>query len=114
MKINKMCIAVLVMIFPVFFIDPVMAGSEEDAAKEFENAAKLEKEGSYRNAAKCYKNAGEWSSDEIMKVNALRGAARSYRNEKQYGAEFDCIEALLQKHLNSVNFSELVDREYEI
>lgn len=89
-------------------------GAEEELGPAWTQALKLEKAGAYRKAAKAYMEAHLLTDDKIVKMNALRGAARSHRKNKMYGAEFDCLNRLLNEHLQTVEFQKIVDRQYEI
>lgn len=87
---------------------------DEQANKAFVDARSFEKNEDFSGAAKAYKAAQIYADDPVLKANALMGAARAYRKEKQYGDEFDCLEKLAKEHLNRVNFTQLVDRQFEI
>lgn len=87
---------------------------DEQANKSFDDARTAEKNEDYSAAAKAYMAALIYADDPVLKSNALQGAARSYRKKKLYGDEFDCLERLAKEHLNRVNYTEVVDRQYEI
>ena len=90
------------------------AKNDADALKVFQKGLDLEREGEYRKAAKRYLDAELLTSDKTVKANALINAARSYRQAELYGREFDCIERLIKEHMNRIDFSQAVNREYEI
>lgn len=103
---------VLFLIFSLVILP--LSGTEQKAGKAWEQAVKLEKAGSYRKAAKQYMQAHFYTGDAVVKMNALRGVARSHRQNKMYGAEFDCLNRLLDEHLNLVDFQKISNRQYAI
>ena len=90
--------------------------AKHDAAalELFQKGLDLEREGSYRKAARRYLDAEFLTSDKIVKSNALSNAARAYRQAELYGKEFDCIERLIKEHMSRIDFTGAVNREYEI
>ncbi len=91
-----------------------LSASEQQADEYLLEATQQEASGSYRKAAKNFMAAHLESDDPVVRMNALYGAARSYRKQGQYGAEFECLNRLLEDHLGQVNFTEIIDRQYEI
>ena len=90
------------------------AKNDATALEVFQKALDLEREGEYRKAAKRYLDAELLTSDKTVKSNALTHAARAYRQAELYGKEFDCIERLISEHMNRIDFTGAVNREYEI
>jgi outer membrane protein assembly factor BamD (BamD/ComL family) len=90
--------------------------AKNDAAAQevFRKGLELEREGSYRKAAKRYLAAELLTSDKTVKANALANAARAFRQAELYGQEFDCIERLIKEHMGRIDFTQAVNREYEI
>ena len=90
------------------------AKNDAAALKVFQKGLDLEREGSFRKAAKRYLDAELLTSDKTVKTNALTNAARAYRQAELYGQEFDCIERLINEHMTRIDFTAAVNREYEI
>ena len=90
------------------------AKNDAAALEVFQKGLDLEREGDYRKAAKRYLDAELLTSDKTVKANALTNAARAYRQAELYGKEFDCIERLINEHMNRIDFTMAVNREYEI
>ena len=90
------------------------AKNDAAALKVFQKGLDLEREGDFRKAAKRYLDAELLTSDKTVKSNALFNAARAYRQAELYGREFDCIERLIKEHMNRIDFTSAVNREYEI
>lgn len=90
--------------------------AKHDAAAlvAFQKGLDLERDGSYRKAARRYLDAELLTSDKTVKSNALSSAARAFRQAELYGREFDCIERLIKEHMNRIDFTGAVNREYEI
>lgn len=106
----------LVSLFAGFcFLTPtILSASDEEANSAFTLARQAEKDQNYSEAIKQFKAAKVYADDPVLKTNALLGAARAYRKKELYGEEFDCLQTLLKEHINRVDFSQLVDRQYEI
>ena len=94
----------------------VLTGSASDQkANEYFSQGRLrEKDSSYRRAASRYMDAHFLAETSVLRGNLLIAAARAYRKAKLYGEEFDCLERLIREHLNEINFSQVVDRQYQI
>lgn len=90
------------------------ARNDATALEVFQKGLDLEREGNFRKAAKRYLAAELLTSDKTVKANALSNAARAYRQAELYGKEFDCIERLIKEHMNRIDFTAAVNREYEI
>lgn len=88
--------------------------NEATATEMFSEAKALEDKSDFRDAAEKYMGAELYSSDPVVKANSIAAAARAYRKAELYGKEFDCIEQLLQRHVNRVNFSGATNRQYQI
>ncbi len=99
-------------VFCVFLL-PVMA-NDEDANKAFLKGRELEKKGEYQKAAACYKEARILADSMTVKGNSLIAAARNFRKEKLYGEEFNCLELLIREHLSGIDFTSVVERQFEI
>lgn len=93
---------------------PATYGDDARANEAFAEARTAEKAGDFSGAAKSFKAAQIYADDPVLKANALLGASRAYRKEKLYGEEFDCLERLAKEHISRVNFTQVVDRQYEI
>ena len=90
------------------------AKHDADAQELFQKGLDLERDGDFRKAAKRYLDAEFLTSDKTVKLNALLNAARAYRSAELYGREFDCLERLISEHMGRIDFSQTVNREYEI
>ena len=90
------------------------AKNDAAALAVFQKGLDLEREGSFRKAAKRYLDAELLTSDKTVKSNALSNAARAFRQAELYGREFDCIQRLIKEHMNRIDFTGAVNREYEI
>lgn len=92
----------------------IRASHDATAQEFFQKGLDLEREGDFRKAAKRYLDAEHLTSDKIVKLNALINAARAYRKAELYGQEFDCLERLIREHMSRIDFTQTVNREYEI
>ncbi len=88
--------------------------SDQEANVFFSQGRDREKTESYRSAASRYMDAHFMADSSILKGNALIAAARAYRKAELYGDEFDCLQKLIREHLNEINFTQIVNRQYEI
>ncbi|MFA6104645.1 MAG: outer membrane protein assembly factor BamD [Victivallaceae bacterium] len=77
-------------------------GLEKYAAKE------------YYPAAKKFLDAELLADSPSQKAEALKEAVNSYRQAKMYYKEFECVERLVNYYPSFIDFSKMVDREYEI
>jgi|GEM_PF-425179 len=91
-----------------------LSASDQEANVFFSQGRDREKSGQYRRAASRYMDAHLMADSSILRGNLLIAAARAKRKAKLYGEEFDCLERLIQEHLNEIDFSLVVDREYKI
>lgn len=98
----------------LFFSLCPLAGSDKEANEAFLKARELEKEGKYQSAAEYYKDARILADSLAIKGNALIAAARNFRKAGLYGYEFDCLNRLIREHLSGIEFSQVVERIYEI
>ena len=92
----------------------IRASHDATAQEFFQKGLDLERDGDFRKAAKRYLDAEHLTSDKVVKLNALMNAARAYRKAELYGKEFDCLERLIHEHMGRIDFSQTVNREYEI
>jgi tetratricopeptide (TPR) repeat protein len=70
--------------------------------------------GDYFPAAKRFLDAELLADSPAMKADALKEAVNSYRQAKMYYKEFECVERLLNAFPSFIDFSKMVEREYEI
>ena len=84
------------------------------ARLEFRKGAEKEINGNYLDAAKIFEEAHVQADDPVLKANALMNAARCYRKARLYGKEFDILQALIKVHISRINFTAVVQRQYEI
>ncbi|MBO4632875.1 MAG: outer membrane protein assembly factor BamD [Lentisphaeria bacterium] len=91
-----------------------VSASDQEANEFFSQGRVREKDASYRRAASRYMDGHFMAESSVLRGNLLIAAARAYRKAKLYGEEFDCLERLIREHLNEINFSQVVDRQYQI
>jgi len=84
------------------------------AREEFRKGAEKEKAGKYIDAAETFEEAHVQADDPVLKANALMNVARCYRKAQLYGKEFDALQALIKVHISRINFTDVVQRQYEI
>ena len=84
------------------------------ARQEFRKGAEKEMSGDPLAAAKIFEEAHIQADDPVLKANALMNTARCYRKAKLYGKEFDVLQALIKVHVSRINFTAVVQRQYEI
>jgi outer membrane assembly lipoprotein YfiO len=65
-------------------------------------------------AAKKFLDAELLADSSSLKADALKEVVNSYRQAKMYYREFECIERLLNYYPSFIDFSKMVEREYEI
>jgi len=107
--------AVCALIFcAAFLLFSAAYAGDQEAMEHFKAGREYEKAGKFSSAASEFMSAQLQADDPVLKSNALMDAARAYRKNKQYGSEFDCLERLVKEHLNRINFTNVVEREYEI
>lgn len=90
------------------------AGTDQEANVFFSQGRAREKAASFRRAAARYMDAHFMADSSVLRGNALIAAARAWRKAKLYGEEFDCLQRLIQEHLNQIDFTRIVKRQYEI
>ena len=88
----------------------------DDAASRtaFREGAEKEKNHKYIAAAKAFEEAHVQADDSVLKANALMNVARCYRKAQLYGKEFDVLQGLIKGHISRINFTAVVQRQYEI
>ena len=91
-----------------------LSASDQEANVYFSQGRAREKAASYRRAASRYMEAHFMAESSVLRGNLLIAAARAYRKAGLYGEEFDCLERLIREHLTEIDFSRIVDREYQI
>ncbi len=68
----------------------------------------------YYPAAKKFLDAELLADSPSLKADALKETVNSYRQAKMYYKEFGCVERLLNYYPSFIDFSKMVEREYEI
>jgi len=91
-----------------------LAADNAQANQESKAAYEAAKEKDYSGAGKKYLAAELYADDPVIKANAVKAAANSYRKAKLYYKEFECLEKLIQGFPSSINFEETIEREFEI
>lgn len=91
-----------------------LGASDQEANEFLSQGREKEKAASYRRAADKYMDAHFMAESSVLRGNLLIAAARAKRKAGLYGEEFDCLERLIREHLNQINFTQIVDREYAI
>lgn len=84
------------------------------ARSSFRDGMTKEKAEKYLAAAAAFEEAHVQADDPVLKANALMNTARCYRKARQYGKEFDVLQGLIKVHISRINFSAVVQRQYEI
>ncbi len=92
----------------------VLFAGDNEARETIREARSLENAKKYSAAAKNFLTAQIQADDPVLKFNALKSAARCNRKAGAYGAEFDCIQTLVKRHLSRINFKDAALRQYEI
>ena len=100
----------------VLFLAGILPVSADDAASMayFRKGAEKEKSGSWLSAAAEFEEAHVQADDPVLKANALMNIARCCRKAQQYGKEFDVLQSLINGHVSRINFTAVVQRQYEI
>ena len=101
-------------VFAAMILALSVSASDQEANAFFSQGRAREKEASYRRAASRYMDAHFMAESSVLRGNSLIAAARAYRKAGLYGEEFDCLQRLINEHLNEIDFSRIVKREYEI
>ena len=91
-----------------------LLADDKSAVTEFRQGAEKEKAEKYLSAAASFEEAHVQADDPVLKANALMNAARCYRKAGQYGKEFDVLQGLVKIHVSRINYSAVVQRQYEI
>ncbi len=89
------------------------AGTAE-ANEAFREGIEASKQKNYVQAADRFMAAKLYADDARMKVKALQEAAAAYRAAGLREKEFSCLENLIVAFPGYIDFSALVDREYQI
>lgn len=84
------------------------------ARSSFRDGMTKEKDEKYLAAAAAFEEAHVQANDPVLKANALMNTARCYRKARQYGKEFDVLQGLIKVHISRINFTAVVQRQYEI
>lgn len=87
---------------------------DASARDAFRLGADKEKQHKYLAAAGAFEEAQVQADDPVLKANALMNIARCYRKAKLYGKEFDALQALIKAHISRINYTAVVQRQYEI
>ena len=88
--------------------------NEAKAQQSLQEAKKLELAKDYRDAAEKYIEVRLFSSNKIVKADAVKKAAECYEKAGLLFEQFKCIERLLKSYPHQVDFAALVDKEFEI
>lgn len=96
------------------FAGPPLSADDSAAADEFRKGAEKESAGKFIAAAETFEEAQVQADDPVLKANALMNAARCYRKAELYGKEFDILQSLVKGHISRINFTAVVQRQYEI
>ena len=89
--------------------------ADDSAAMEaFRKGANQEKEKKFQSAAASFEEAQLEADDPVLKANALMNAARCFRKAGLYGKEFDVLQGLVKGHVSRINYTAVVQRQYEI
>jgi outer membrane protein assembly factor BamD (BamD/ComL family) len=90
------------------------SASDSEASISYKEGLELYAKGNYYSAAKKFLDAELYADTAAMKADSVKEAARSYRAEKMYFKEFECIEKLINGYPAQIDFVPMVEREYEI
>ena len=91
-----------------------IAAYEREALDALRDAEQYEKEEDHYDAAEKYMAVELYASDPVPKANALIGAARNYRKAGFFGKELECLERLVDEHINRIDYARVVTRMYQI
>ncbi len=116
MRFRFFTILFLLLMFPMMRIPSLWADevNEQRASDAFAKARALDEKESFRKAGKTYLQVVLYTDDDIVKVNSLTSASRSFRNAGFLGSEFECVERLIKEHTSRIDFTQAVNREFEI
>jgi len=91
-----------------------VSGGVREANEAFLEGSEAYKQKNYVQAADRYMAAKLYADDPAMKVKALQEAMNSYRAAGLREKEFSCVENLLNAYPGYIDYSAMVNREYEI
>ncbi len=108
-------ISVFLLAVGIFLTESAGVFADDITARdEFRLGAEKELAQSYLAAAAAFEEAHVQADDPVLKANALMNAARCYRKAQQYGKEFDVLQGLIKAHISRINYTAVVQRQYEI
>lgn len=108
-------ISVFLLTVGLFMSGTVSLFADNASAREaFRLGAEKEQKNKYLAAAEEFEEALVQADDPVLKANAMMNAARCYRKAQLYGKEFDVLQGLIKAHISRINFTAVVQRQYEI
>ena len=108
-------ISVFLLMAGLFFAGTGALFADNNTAFEyFRKAADKEWGRDYLAAASLFEEAHVQADDPVLKANALMNVARCYRKAQRYGKEFDVLQGLIAGHVSRINYTAVVQRQYEI
>lgn len=110
---GRLFTTISITVFTVIAVVP-LSGSDSESSAAYKEGLELYSKASYYSAARKFIDAELYADTPAMKADAIKEAARSYRAEKMYFKEFECIEKLINGFPAQIDFSKMVEREYEI
>ena len=96
------------------FCSVLLAASDAEAVKTYDEGYKAYQAQEYYKAAKLFEDARLLADNPTIKANSLRALVGAWKMCKMPYREFKAIEALLSGYPEFANFQELVKREYEL
>ena len=110
MPIVKNFVPILLLCFSTV----LLAASDAEAVKTYDEGYKAYQAQEYYKAAKLFEDSRLLADAPTIKANSLRALVGAWKMCQMPYREFKAIEALLSGYPEFANFSELVKREYEL
>ena len=110
MPIVKKFVPILLLCFSTV----LLAASDAEAVKTYDEGYKAYQAQEYYKAAKLFEDSRLLADDPTIKANSLRALVGAWKMCQMPYREFKAIEALLSGYPEFADFGELVKREYEL
>jgi outer membrane protein assembly factor BamD (BamD/ComL family) len=92
----------------------IVNAGDIEAQEELKQANIRFSDGDYYDAGKGYRAAELYADSPDIKFQALTKAAESFGKANQKYKQFKCLEDLIAGFPDKINFTEIIDKEYEI
>lgn len=100
----------------IFAVLPAFVSISDDsqANDSIKLAVDAAKKGEYYDAAEYYMDARLYADDPVLKANSIKKAASAYRKAGYLYEEFQCLQRLIKSFPGYINYTDTVQREFEI